>query len=72
MGKQATSPEAEKCGWSPDCPFCKSQKKEEEDKQQQKPSLNVPKPQTKRPNNLNLNMTKTKQAMGSRDGKTEL
>ena len=59
--KQATSPEAEKCRWGPDCPFCKSQKKEEEDKQQQKPSPNVPKPQAKRPNNLNLNMTKTKQ-----------
>ena len=28
----------EKCGWGPDCPFCKSQKKEEEDKQQQKTS----------------------------------
>ena len=29
----------EKCGWGPDCPFCKSQKKEEENKlQQQKTS----------------------------------
>ena len=35
MEEQATSPKAEKCGWGPDCPFCKSQKKEE-DKQQQK------------------------------------
>ena len=33
--EQATSPEREKCGWGPDCPFCKSQKKEEESKQQQ-------------------------------------
>ena len=32
--EQATSPKAEKCGWGPDCPFCKSQKKEEESKQQ--------------------------------------
>ena len=41
---QATSPKVEKCGWGPDCPFCKSQKKEEENKQQQKPLPNVPGP----------------------------
>ena len=40
--EQATSPKAEKCGWGPDSPFCKSQKKKEENKQQQKPSPNVP------------------------------
>ena len=52
----------EKCGWGPDCPFRKSQKKEEEDKpQQQKTSPKVQKPQAKRPDTLNLNMTKTKQ-----------
>ena len=51
----------EKCGWGPNCPFCKSQKKEEENKWQQKASLKVPKPQAKRPNTLSLNMTKTKQ-----------
>ena len=51
----------EKCGWGPDCPFSKSQKKEEEDKQQQKTSPKVPKPQAKRPDTLILNMTKTKQ-----------
>ena len=61
MEEQATGPEVEKCGWGPDCFFCKSQKKEEENKQQQKPSPNVPRPQTKRPNTLSLNMTKTKQ-----------
>ena len=61
MEEQATSPKAEKCGWGPDCPFCKSQKKEEENKQQQKPSPNVPRPHAKRPNTLILNMTKTKQ-----------
>ena len=60
MEEQATSPKAEKCGWGPDCPFCKSQKKEE-NKQQQKPSPNVPRPQSKRPDTLNLNTTKTKQ-----------
>ena len=69
--EQATSPKAEKCGWGPDCPFCKSQKKEEENKQQQKPSPNVPKLQAKRLNTLSLNM-KDKTAMGSRDGKIEL
>ena len=31
--EQATSPKAEKCGWGPDCPFCKSQKKEQESEQ---------------------------------------
>ena len=61
MEEQVISPKAEKCGWGPDCPFCKSQKKEEENKQQQKTSPNVPKPQTKRPDTLSLNMTKTKQ-----------
>ena len=59
--QSAISPKAEKCRWGPDCPFCKSQKKEEENKQQQKTSPNVPKPQAKRPNTLNLNMTKAKQ-----------
>ena len=61
MEGQAISPKAEKCSWSPDCPLCKSQKKEEENKQQQKPSPNMPRPQAKRPDTLNLNMTKTKQ-----------
>ena len=52
----------EKCSWGPDCPFCKSQKKEEENKpQQQKTSLKIQKPQAKRPDTLNLNMTKAKQ-----------
>ena len=52
----------EKCGWGPDCPFCKSQKKEEENKlQQQKTSPKIQKPQAKRPDTLNLNMTRTKQ-----------
>ena len=59
--EQATSPKAEKFGWGPDCPFCKSQKKEEENKQQQKPLPNVPGPQAKRPDTLSLNMTKTRQ-----------
>ena len=52
----------EKCGWGLDCPFYKSQKKEEENKPQpQKTSPKIQKPQAKRPNTLNLNMTKAKQ-----------
>ena len=50
--EQATSPKAEKCGWDPDCPFCKSQKKEKESKQQQKPPSDIPRSQAKRPNTL--------------------
>ena len=61
MEEQVISLKAEKCRWGPDCPFCKSQKKEEQNKQQQKMSPNMPRPQAKRPNILNLNMTKTKQ-----------
>ena len=56
--EKATSLKTEKCGWGPDCPFCKSQKKEEESKQQQKPSPNVPSPQAKRPDTLSLNKAK--------------
>ena len=61
MNNHVVSPKAEKCGWGPDCPLCKSQKKEEENKQQHKTSPNVPKSQAKRPDTLSLNMTKTKQ-----------
>ena len=35
--EQATSQKEERCGWGPNCPFCKSQKKEGENQQQQKP-----------------------------------
>ena len=52
----------EKCNRGPDCPFYKSQKKEEENKpHQQKTLAKIQKPQAKRPNILNLNMTKAKQ-----------
>ena len=61
INNQAT----EKCGWGPDCPFCKShEKKEEENKvEQQKmsPKPKLQKPQARRPKTLNLNMTKAKQ-----------
>ena len=55
MGEQTSSQKEEKCGWGPDCPFCKAQKKDGED-QQQKP---LPKPQAKRPDTLS--MTKMRQ-----------
>ena len=54
-GEQTSSQKEEKCGWGPNCPFCKAQKKDGED-QQQKP---LPKLQAKRPNTLS--MTKTRQ-----------
>ena len=56
MGEQDSSQKEEKCGWGPDCPFCKTQKKDGEDQQHQKP---LPKPQAKRPDNLS--MTKMRQ-----------
>ena len=55
MREQTSSQKEEKCGWGPNCPFCKAQKKGGED-QQQKP---LPKPQAKRPNILS--MTKERQ-----------
>ena len=50
MGEQSSSQKEEKCGWGPDCHFCKAQKKDGED-QQQKP---LPEPQAKRPNTLSM------------------
>ena len=46
----------EKCGWGPDCPFCKNQEKEENKTQQQKmpPQPKMQKPQARRPKTLNL------------------
>ena len=49
-GEQTFSQKEEKCGWGPDCPFCKALKKDGED-QQQKP---LPKPQAKRPDTLSI------------------
>ena len=50
----------EKCGWGPDCPFCKGQEKgKEEDGTQQKlkafPQSNLQKPQSRQPKTLSLN-----------------
>ena len=62
---KANDQATEKCGWGPDCPFCKSQeKKGEQNKvQQQKmsPKPKSQKPQATRPKTLNLNMAKAKQ-----------
>ena len=59
MGEQTSSQKEEKCGWGPDCPFCKTQKKDADlphqqeclEEQQQKP---LPKPQAKRPDTLSI------------------
>ena len=61
MGEQTSSQKEEKCGWGPNCPFCKAQKNEgdlphQQEDQQQKP---LPKPQAKRPDTLSI--TKTRQ-----------
>ena len=61
MGEQTPSQKEEKCGWGPNCPFCKVQKKDadlphQQEDQQQKP---LPKPQAKRPDTLSI--TKTRQ-----------
>ena len=57
-GEQTSSQKEEKCGWGPNCPFCKAEKKDadlphqqEHLEQQQKP---LPKPQAKRPNTLSI------------------
>ena len=44
----SSSKKEEKCGWGPNCPFCKTQNKEGED-QQQRP---IPEPQVRRPDSL--------------------
>ena len=54
-GEQTSSQKEEKCGWGPNCPFCKAQKKDGEDQQQNPP----PEPQAKRPDTLS--MTKMRQ-----------
>ena len=57
----------EKCGWGPDCCFCKNLEKEDWDGKHQAqlqkatPKPKLQKPQAKRPDTLSLNMTRTKQ-----------
>ena len=49
------SPKAEKCGWGPDCPFCKNQEKEDWDgrhQDQKTSSQQVQRPQARCPLNL--------------------
>ena len=43
-GEQSTSPNAEKCGWGPNCPFCKNQEKEDWDGKHQSQLQKVPPP----------------------------
>ena len=50
--KQSDNPKEEKCGWGPDCPFCKVQNKQGENPQLRP----LPKPQAQK-----LDMTKTRQ-----------
>ena len=56
-GEQNPNQKEEKCGWGPNCPFCKAQKKEadlphqQEQIEGQQQKL-LPKPQAKRPNAL--------------------
>ena len=51
--------EQEKCGWEPDCPFCKDQEKEDWDGKHQSQFQKVPplpeaqRPQAKQPQNMN-------------------
>ena len=51
--KQSDNSKEEKCGWGPNCPFCKAQDKEGENPQQRP----LPKSQAQKPDN----MTKTRQ-----------
>ena len=43
-GEQSISPNAEKCGWRPNCPFCKNQEKEDWDGKHQSQFQKVPPP----------------------------
>ena len=61
----------EKCGWGPDCPFCKNQEKEDDKSlqhQKTSPQPKLQKPQARQPKTLNVptdtkypSQTKTKQ-----------
>ena len=62
MGEQSIiSPKAERCGWGPNCPFCKNQDKEEDwdgnhqNQLQQKTSLQpeIQRPKARHPQTLN-------------------
>ena len=59
-GEQSISPNAEKCGWGPNCPFCKNQEKEDWDGKHQSqlqqkvpPPPEVQRPQARCPQTLN-------------------
>ena len=58
-GEQSTSLNAQKCGWGPNCPFCKNQEKEDWDGKHQSQLQKVPplpeiqRPQARHPQILN-------------------
>ena len=54
-------PKKEKCGWRPDCPFCKAQEKKDE---------NPPKQTPTRSTNPEANQDQIPTTMGGRDGVT--
>ena len=63
----------EKCGWGPDCPICKSQKKEEENKpQQQKGITKSTKTTDQKTRHFESEHDKSQTTVGSRNGETDL
>ena len=61
----------EKCGWGPDCPFCKSQEKKEEQNKVQQQNMS-PKPKLQnRLEDQRLKYDRSKAAMGSRNGEVK-
>ena len=54
-------PKKEKCGWGPNCPFCKAWEKKEENPQNRP----LPDPQTQKPTKTQIPTT-----MGGGDGAT--
>ena len=58
-GEQSNSLNAEKCGWGPNCPFCKNQEKEDLDGKNQSQLQKIPplpeiqRPQARHPQTLN-------------------
>ena len=76
IGEQISNQREEKCGWGPDSPFCKAQKKdvdpphlqEQIEDQQQKP---LPKLQAKRSETLSITHNQDRTTMGGGDGKVK-
>ena len=69
-----TNPKTEKCGWGPNCPFCKNQEKEEEDwdgnhqnQLQTQPQQKIQMPQARHPPDSKLPRTSELSETQSRD-----